>query len=49
MSVPGIGPLTVLAYVNTVEDPARFGNSRAVGAHLGLEHRAIILQRIVLP
>jgi transposase len=39
MSVPGIGPLTVLAYVNTVEDPARFGNSRAVGAHLGLTPR----------
>ena len=39
MSVPGIGPLTVLAYVSTVEDPARFGNSRAVGAHLGLTPR----------
>jgi transposase len=39
MSVPGIGPLTVLAYVSAVEDPARFGNSRAVGAHLGLTPR----------
>jgi transposase len=39
MIVPGIGPLTVLAYVSAVEDPARFGNSRAVGAHLGLTPR----------
>jgi transposase len=39
MSVPGVGPLTVLAYVSTVEDPARFKNSRSVGAHLGLTPR----------
>ena len=36
MSVPGIGVLSVLAYVSTVEDPARFTRSRSVGAHLGL-------------
>jgi len=36
MGVPGIGVLSVLAYVSTVEDPARFGRSRSVGAHLGL-------------
>ena len=36
MSVPGIGVLSVLAYVSMVEDPARFGRSRSVGAHLGL-------------
>jgi transposase len=39
MSVPGIGVLSGLAYVSTVEDPARFGRSRAVGAHLGLTPR----------
>ena len=39
MSVPGIGALSVLAYVSTVEDPARFGRSRSVGAHLGLTPR----------
>jgi transposase len=39
MSVPGIGPLTVLAYVSTVEDPARYKISRSVGAHLGLTPR----------
>jgi transposase len=36
IGVPGIGVLSVLAYVSMVEDPARFGRSRSVGAHLGL-------------
>jgi transposase len=39
MSVPGIGVLSSLAYVSTVEDPARFGRSRSVGVHLGLTPR----------
>jgi transposase len=39
MSAPGIGPLTVLAYVSTVEEPERFSSSRAVGAHFGLTPR----------
>ncbi len=39
MSVPGIGPLTGLAYVSTVEDPQRFRSSRSVGAHFGLTPR----------
>jgi len=39
MSVPGIGAVSVLAYVSTVEDPGRFSRSRAVGAHLGLTPR----------
>jgi transposase len=39
MSVPGIGVLSVLAYVSTVEDPMRFARSRSVGAHLGLTPR----------
>jgi transposase len=39
MSVPGIGMLSVLAYVSTVEDPTRFTRSRSVGAHLGLTPR----------
>jgi transposase len=38
MSVPGIGVLSALAYVSTVEHPSRFARSRSVGAHLGL-HR----------
>jgi transposase len=39
MSVPGIGALSVLAYVSTIEEPERFRRSRAVGAHLGLTPR----------
>jgi transposase len=39
MSVPGIGAVSVLAYVSTIEDPARFARSRSVGAHMGLTPR----------
>jgi transposase len=34
--VHGIGRLTALAFVLTLEDPSRFQTSRAVGAYLGL-------------
>jgi transposase len=34
--VEGIGPLTALTFVLTVEDPHRFEKSRSVGAYLGL-------------
>ena len=34
--VQGVGTLTALAFVLTLEDPSRFEKSRAVGAHLGL-------------
>ena len=34
--VPGVGPLTALTYVLTLEDPTRFPRSRTVGAYLGL-------------
>lgn len=37
--ISGVGPLTALAYVLTLEDPTRFANSRAVGAYLGLRPR----------
>ena len=36
MSVPGVGPVVALSYRATVDVPARFRNSRAVGAVLGL-------------
>jgi len=36
MSVPGVGPLTALTYVSTVEKPERFSNARAVDADFGL-------------
>ena len=34
--VEGIGPLTALTFVLTLEDPHRFERSRSVGAYLGL-------------
>jgi transposase len=36
MSVPGVGPITALAFRATIDRPDRFGKSRNVGAHLGL-------------
>lgn len=37
--VAGVGPVTSLAYVLILEDPARFARSRAVGPYLGLAPR----------
>ena len=34
--VRGVGPVLSLAYVATIEDPARFASSRTVGSYLGL-------------
>jgi transposase len=34
--VPGVGSLTALTFVLTLEDPRRFAKSRSVGAYLGL-------------
>ncbi|MEA2236696.1 MAG: transposase [Thermoanaerobaculia bacterium] len=34
--IKGVGPITALAYVLTLEDPSRFRHSRSVGAYLGL-------------
>lgn len=39
MTVPGIGPLTALAFRATIDQPGRFRKSRDVGAHLGLTPR----------
>ena len=36
MTVPGVGPVVALAYASTVDVPARFSHSKAVGAALGL-------------
>ncbi|MDX8483518.1 IS110 family transposase, partial [Mesorhizobium sp. VK24D] len=36
MSVPGVGPITALAFRATIDRPERFSRSRNVGAHLGL-------------
>ena len=34
MSVPGVGPITALAFRATIDRPDRFRRSRDVGAHL---------------
>lgn len=39
MSVPGVGPITALAFASTIEDPGRFKRNRDVGAYLGLTPR----------
>jgi transposase len=39
MTVPGVGPMTALAYLSGVDDPVRFARSRTVGAYLGLTPR----------
>ncbi|WFE74740.1 IS110 family transposase [Roseinatronobacter sp. S2] len=39
MTVPGVGPLTALAFTAAIDDPARFRKSRDIGAYLGLVPR----------
>ncbi len=36
MSVPGVGPVTAMAYVATIDDPERFERSEQVADYLGL-------------
>ncbi len=38
-TIPGVGPLTALAYVVAVGDPSRFKKSRTVGSYFGLRPR----------
>ncbi len=35
MTVPGVGPITALAFKTTIDDPRCFKKSKMVGAHLG--------------
>ena len=39
MTVPGVGPITALCYLATIDDPTRFKKSRNVGAYVGLTTR----------
>jgi len=39
LQVKGVGPVTALAFVLTLEEPERFQKSRSVGAYLGLTPR----------
>ena len=36
MTVPGVGALVAITFTSAVDDPARFGRSRTLGAHFGL-------------
>ncbi len=36
MTIPGVGPVVALAYTATIDIPARFRNSKAIGPILGL-------------
>lgn len=36
MTVPGVGAMVALTFTSTIDDPARFKSSKAVGAHFGL-------------
>lgn len=39
MTVPGVGPITALAFMAAIDEPSRFQRSRNVGAYLGLTPR----------
>ena len=39
MTIPGVGPVSAVTYVATIDDPSRFPKSRSVGAYLGLTSR----------
>ena len=39
MTMPGVGPLTAMSFMTTIEDPRRFQRSQDVGATLGLTPR----------
>ena len=39
MTVPGVGPVTALAFRSTIDEPNRFKRARDVGPYLGLTPR----------
>jgi len=39
MTVPGVGPVVAMTFRATIDQPARFARSKAVGAHFGLTPR----------
>jgi len=39
MTTPGVGAITALCFLATIDDPARFERSRSVGAYVGLTTR----------
>jgi transposase len=49
MTIPGVGPVVALTYRTTIDVPARFRNSRAVGAVLGLTPASINPAKAITP
>lgn len=45
MTMPGVGALTAVSFVTTIEDPRRFRRSQAVGAYLGLTPPPLPIRR----
>jgi transposase len=39
LQVPGVGPVTALTFVLTIEDPKRFADARKIGSYLGMVPR----------
>lgn len=39
MSVPGVGPITAMTFISSIEDPGRFERGRDAGAYAGLVPR----------
>jgi transposase len=39
MTAPGVGPITALCFLATIDEPTRFRRSRSVGAYVGLTTR----------
>jgi transposase len=39
MRIPGVGPISALAFKTSIDDPRRFRHSKTVGAYLGLTSR----------
>src|SRR5262249_55079233 len=39
MTAPGVGPITALCFLATIDGPTRFRRSRSVGAYVGLTTR----------
>jgi len=48
MTIPGVGPVSAVTFVATIDDPERFRRSRSVGAYIGLSKRGDRLLRTVL-
>ena len=45
ITVPGVGPITALCFLATIDDPTRFKRSRSVGAYAGLTTRRYSIRR----